>query len=226
MIPWVGLLELLFGGGAVIFLYGSSREMIDTGREFTELTVDPIFFGDGVPRGDGHPVMVLPGFLASDNYLRPLRGWLERMGYAPRASGIKRNTGRLVPLAAEVTERLAIAVRENGAPATLIGHSFGGVIARNVARQRPELVRQVITLGAPLSTDPAPLSPAIPLTAIYSRTDRMVRYPRALGPDAARNIEVTGSHCGMAVNAQIYRHLATLLQPPLQLSEERIQLGE
>jgi pimeloyl-ACP methyl ester carboxylesterase len=226
MIPWVGLLELLFGGGGVIFLYGSSREMIDTSREFTELTVDPIFFGDGVPRGDGHPVMVLPGFLASDNYLRPLRGWLERMGYAPLASGLKRNTGRLVPLAAQVAERLAAAVREHGAPATIVGHSFGGVIARNVARQRPELVRQVITLGAPLRTDAAPLSPSIPLTAIYSRTDRMVRYPRALGPDAARNIEVTGSHCGMAVNAQIYRHLATLLQPPLQLSEERIQLGE
>ncbi|MGO9266537.1 MAG: hypothetical protein ACLQBA_16915 [Candidatus Binataceae bacterium] len=46
--------------------------------------------------------------------------------------------------------------------------------------------------------------------------DRMVRYLRALGADAARNIEVTGSHCGMAVNAQIYGHLATLLQPPPQ----------
>ena len=66
-----------------------------------------------------------------------------------------------------------------GASAMIIGHSFGGVIARNVARQHAELVRQVITLGAPLRTDAAPLSPSIPLAAIYSRTDRVVRYPRA-----------------------------------------------
>jgi len=214
MMPWAGLLGRLFGGGGVICRCGCSRELVDISHEFTLLTIDPIFFGDRVPRGDGHPVMVLPGFLQSDNYLRPLRGWLERMGYTPLASGMRRNTGRLVPLAAQVAERLATAVREHGAPATLIGHSFGGVIARNVGRQHPELVRHVITLGAPLRTDAAPLSPAIPLTAIYSRTDRMVRYPRALGPDAARNLEVTGSHCGMAVNAQVYRHLATLLQPP------------
>ena len=217
MIPWAGdLLELLFGGMGALFLYGGARELIETGGEFTQLTIDPVFFGDGVPRGDGHLVMVLPGFLASDSYLRPLRGWLERMGYTPLASGLKRNTGRLVPLAAQVTDRLATAVREHGAPATLVGHSFGGVIARNVARRHPELVRQVITLGAPLRTDAAPLRPSLPLTALYSRTDRMVRYPRALGPDAARNFEVTGSHNGMAVNAHIYRHLATLLQwsPP------------
>ena len=215
MNPWAGdALKLLFGAAGATFLYGGSREIIDATREFTQLTIDPVFFGCGVARGDGHPVMVLPGFLASDGYLRTLRGWLGRMDYAPLASGLRRNTGRLAPLAAQVAERLATAVREHAAPATLVGHSFGGVIARAVARLHPELVRQVITLGSPLRVDAAPLSPSILLTAIYSRSDRIVRHPRALAPDGAQNLEVTGSHCGMAVNAQVYRHLAALLQPP------------
>lgn len=210
------LLKLLFGAIGVTLLYGSTREMLDASREFTELTIDPVFFGADVPRGDGHPVMVLPGLLASDSYLIPLRGWLGRMGYAALASGIRRNTGRLAVLAAAVGTRLATAVPEPRSPdarATLIGHSFGGVIARAVARQHPELVRQLITLGSPLRFDAAPLAPSIPLTAIYTRSDRIVRYPRALAPEGARSLEVSGSHCGMAFNAQVYRHLGVLLQP-------------
>jgi pimeloyl-ACP methyl ester carboxylesterase len=142
-----GLLTLTFGGAGAILLYGGSREMLDASREFIALTVDPIFFGLDVPQGDGHLVMVLPGLFAADGYLRPLCGWLDRIGYTSLASGWTRNNGRLAPLAAQTAERLAAAVRQYGGPATLIGHSFGGVVARKVAREHPDLVRQVITMG-------------------------------------------------------------------------------
>jgi pimeloyl-ACP methyl ester carboxylesterase len=197
-------------GGARV-LFGLSRELVDMSLEFAQLATDPVFFGCGVPRGDGHPVMVVPGFLASDTYLLTIRGWLRRIGYEPVASGLKRNTGELGPLIELVADRVEAAVREHGARASLVGHSLGGVIARAVARRNPAAVRQVITLGSPLGLDPAPLHPSIRVTAIYSRSDRIVRYPRALDPAAAANLEVTGSHCGMAFKAAVYRALGELL---------------
>jgi pimeloyl-ACP methyl ester carboxylesterase len=206
------------GAGAIgaIVVYGLAAEAIESARDFGQLALDPVFFGAGVPSGDGHPVMALPGWLANDRYLKPLLGWLGRVGYAPVASGIKRNSGRLGPLIRETGDRLAAAVRENGRPATLIGHSLGGVIARGIARERPEIVRQVITISSPLNIDAAPIGAPIPLTAIYTRGDRIVRYPRALAPDGSRNddgrnIEVSGCHCGMAFNSEVYRALARLL---------------
>jgi len=201
-------------GAAVVF--GLAVEALESARDFGQLALDPVFFGGGVPRGDGHPVVALPGWLANDRYLRPLLGWLGRVGYTPVPSGIKRNTGRLASLIRETGDRVEAAVRENSRPATLVGHSLGGVIARGIARQRPEIVRQVITISSPLNIDAAPLGAPLPLIAIYTRDDRIVRYPRALAPDGARNhggrsIEVSGCHCGMAFNAQVYRILGQLL---------------
>ncbi len=205
----------LFGVGGAALLYGFSREMADTSREFGQLVIDPVFFGVGVPRGDGHPVIVIPGFLASDYYLQTLRGWLARIGYSPYASGIKRNTGHLPPLIEQVVTVCELAAREhNGARSTLIGHSLGGVIARRIAQRQPELVRQVVTLGSPVARERTPLSPSIPFTAIYSRADRIVRYPRALAPDNSHNLEIEGCHVGMVFNSQVYRDLGELLNQP------------
>lgn len=211
------------GAGALgaLVVYGLAAEAVESAREFARLSVAPVFFGVGAPRGDGHPVMAIPGWLANDNYLQPILGWFERIGYTPVASGIKRNTGRLGRLIRETGDRVAATVRENGRPATLVGHSLGGVIARAIARQRPEIVRQVITIGSPLNMDAAPIGAPIPLTAIYTRGDRIVRYPRALAPDgslrdakyvdADHNIEVLGCHCGLAFNPQVYQVLSRLL---------------
>jgi pimeloyl-ACP methyl ester carboxylesterase len=211
------------GAGALgaLIVYGLAAEAVESAREFGQLAISPVFFGVGVPRGDGHPVMAIPGWLASDGYLQPLLGWLERVGYAPVASGIKRNTGRLGPLVSEIASRVDTVVRQSGRPATLIGHSLGGVIARAIARRQPQMVRQVITMGSPLHLDAAPIGAPIPLTAIYARGDRIVRYPRALAPDgslrdgkyvdAESNIEVSGCHCGMAFNPRVYQVLGRLL---------------
>ena len=58
--------------------------------EFGLLLADPVYWGLGVPRGDRHSVLVLPGLFAGDGYLQPLRRWLWRVGYTPLRSGLKR----------------------------------------------------------------------------------------------------------------------------------------
>jgi hypothetical protein len=90
--------------------------------------------------------------------------------------------------------------------------SMGGVMARSIALRRPHTTRHVITLGSPLSMTRGRLPDGVRLTAVYSRSDPIVRYPHAVARDAAaRNIEVRGSHSGLAGNPEVYRQLAHLL---------------
>lgn len=183
--------------------------------EFGLLLADPVFWGAGVPRGDGHSVLVLPGLLAGDGYLRPLRGWLRRVGYAPVRSGLDRNPGWSEELVRELGETVEQEFRRTGRQVTIIGHSMGGLLGRSVAVRRPHAVGHVIALGSPLRVARGRLPAGVRLTAIYSRADRIVRYPAATDPDPrATAIEVRGSHTGLAGNPEVYRHLARLLPPP------------
>ena len=113
------------------------------------LHASPVYYGFGVPRGHGEPVIVVPGFLGSDRYLTEMHLWLRRIGYHPYFSGIGRN----VDCPELLTQRLLMTVRqahnETHQKVTIIGHSLGGMLARAVAHREPELVKQVITLGSP-----------------------------------------------------------------------------
>ena len=60
--------------------------------ELARLLVDPVYRGEGVTRGRGEPVVLIPGFLAGDGSLRVMRGWLDRMGYDAHAAGISRTS--------------------------------------------------------------------------------------------------------------------------------------
>jgi len=185
-----------------------------TAAEFGLLLRDPVFWGLGVPHGDGHPVLVLPGLAAGDAYLTPLRDWLRRTGYTPIKSGIERNPGWSEELVAELSAVARRACRAHGRPVSVIGHSMGGLQGRSVAARHAEIVRQVITLGSPLSLSRSRLPASVRMTAIYTRADRIVRYPNALAPEpSAHNIEVPGSHAGLAFNPTVYRTLARLLRP-------------
>lgn len=176
------------------------------------LLADPVFWGWGVPRGDGHPVLVLPGLGGGDRYLEPLRGWLRRVGYTPVRSGLRRNPGWSESLVRELGDVAEAAAQRSGQAVTIIGHSMGGVLGRSIAARRPTLVRHVIALGSPLGFGGGRAATGVRLTALYSRADRIVRHPGAMSRDAgARNIEVRGSHVGLAVNPEVYRHLARLL---------------
>jgi triacylglycerol lipase len=114
------------------------------------LHATPVYYGFGVPPGDGSAVVIIPGFLGTDLYLMELHSWLGRIGYRPYFSGIginaecpnllvQRQLGKTIERALTDTERRI----------HLIGHSLGGVIARSVAGQRPGDVASVITLAAP-----------------------------------------------------------------------------
>ncbi len=200
------------------------------------------------PRGDGHSVMVLPGFLAGDESTAILRRFLRRIGYQPEPWELGRNTGRPEIVQRLLPERFEDFAQRTGARVTLIGQSLGGVYARELARMFPESVRQVITLGSPFATvngtSTVPIvrrlfeqqsgmtveamralleqldphrSPPVPLTAIYSKGDGVVNWrvcKEAIEDQLTQNIEVCGSHCGMAFNPTIYRIVADRLAQP------------
>lgn len=201
--------------GGAFSLAGLAGAALRPATEFGMLMGDPIFWGIGVPRGDGRPVMVLPGLFAGDAYLQPLRDWLGRAGYSPVRSGIDRNPG----WSSELIEALAqIALAEHQRTrrrVTIIGHSMGGLQGRSVAARLPDVVRHVIALGSPLALAREQLPTTVRMTAIYSREDEIVRYPASLARDRrAKNLKVPGSHIGLAFNPAVYRVLVRALGAP------------
>src|ERR1700736_4649992 len=158
--------------------------------EFGLLLSDPIFWGVGASRGDGHPVLVLPGLYAGDAYLQPLRGWLKRSSYTPMRSGLERNPGWSEELVHELGDLTEAALNRTRRRVTIIGHSMGGVLGRSIAVRRPYAVLRVIALGSPLMMGRERLPETIDMAAIYSRDDAVVRYPHALASERhARNLE-------------------------------------
>ena len=196
-----------------------------------------------LPRGDGHAVLVLPGFLASDASTRPLRRALTRLGYDAQGWGLGRNTGASVRVREGMTRRLEQLHTQSGGKVSLVGWSLGGVYARELARNAPDPVRRVLTLGSPINGDPrgssaeslyrqvnglkeAPVDwdgihrrrvpPPVPCTAVYSKTDGIVSWRCAMETEApnTENVEVYGSHCGLGVNPQVLRIIAARLARP------------
>jgi hypothetical protein len=145
------------------------------------------------PRGDGHPVLVLPGLVASDGSTRALRTFLSGKGYAVSGWRQGRNYGlregvqhAMVDLVQELSDR-------HGRKISLVGWSLGGLYARQLAKMMPDRVRQVITLG-----DLA-VPPPVPTTAIFSRTDGVCAWQGCMEKSGAQteSIEIESSHCGM-----------------------------
>jgi pimeloyl-ACP methyl ester carboxylesterase len=181
-------------------------------REFGMLLSDPVFWGWGVPRGDGHAVLVLPGYGGGDAYLQPLRGWLRRVGYVTIRSGLDVNLGWSEELVSELGELVSEVFARSGSKLTIIGHSLGGLFAYSIAVRQPKMVRQLITLASPLRLIRPRLPASVPLTSLYSRSDPVVRYPAALALDNhARNLEVGSSHIGMAAHPEVYRRIGAIL---------------
>jgi pimeloyl-ACP methyl ester carboxylesterase len=194
-----------------------------------------------LPRGDGHSVLVLPGFGGSDVSTRPLRRALIRLGYDAHGWGQGRNTGMRASLRADLDRRIESLHRERG-KVTLIGWSLGGIYARELARAAPGRVRRVITLGSPFNHHPRAnnadrlyrwvnggseeidwqgferrrVPPPVPCTAIYSKSDGIVHW-RCCLEDAApntENVEVRGSHMGLGANVHVLRVIAERLARP------------
>lgn len=121
------------------------------GAELLLLHASPVYYGLGVPHGDGSAVVVIPGFLGTDLYVSHLHSWLERIGYRSYLSGIGLNAEcPNLLIRYRLADTIDKAVKESGRPIHLIGHSLGGIIARSVAAQRPKDVASVISLGSPI----------------------------------------------------------------------------
>lgn len=157
--------------------------------EWVQLRMSPVYWGCGVPRGRGEPVLLVPGFLASDISMMELWGWLLRMGYQPYFSHIARNIDCPNATAEAVLATARRIHRDSGKPVTLIGHSLGGMLARSVALDHPEIVRLVVTLGSPFR-DNVRAHPAV-MTAAHTISAR--------GPDSPATANVTPTcftgHC-------------------------------
>ena len=183
----------------------------------------------GAPRGDGHPVLTLPGFLASDLSMAPMRRYLTELGYDPHAWRMGRNTGGIARVRTALRSRLAEIHQSTGRKVSVVGWSLGGVYARDLALHAPEMVRYVVTLGSPFAndvratnatrlyealsgetvgSDPALLQALagdlpVPTTSIYSRAVGIVNWRtcRLRPSDTSENIEVhLASHVGLGVN--------------------------
>jgi pimeloyl-ACP methyl ester carboxylesterase len=196
-----------------------------------------------LPRGDGHPVLVIPGFGASDASTRPMRRLLARLGHDVHGWGQGRNLG----MRAQVRERLRLRLHElfraGDRKVSLVGWSLGGVYARELARHCPGQVRRVITLGSPINGHPQSNNvdalyrwinggvgakpdweafqrrrqpPPVPCTAIYSRSDGIVHWRCCLEEPApnTENVEVRASHLGLGVNPRALRVVAERLARP------------
>jgi pimeloyl-ACP methyl ester carboxylesterase len=117
--------------------------------EWLALRASPVYWGVGVPRGEGEPVVVVPGFLASDVSLVELYWWLARIGYRPYFSNIGRNADCPEHVTGRLRETVRRAREETGRRVRLVGHSLGGMLSRSLALEHPEDVAMVITLGSP-----------------------------------------------------------------------------
>ena len=110
----------------------------------------PVYYGLGVPRGDGSAVILVPGFLGTDAYLSQLHTWLSRIGYRPYYSGIGMNAEcPNILIKQRLNTCIEKALFETERKIHLLGHSLGGIIARSAAGQRPDDVASVITLASP-----------------------------------------------------------------------------
>ena len=118
--------------------------------ELLLLHTSPVYYGLGIPRGDGSAVVVVPGFLGSDTYLAQLHAWLGKIGYRPYFSGIGINAQcPNLLIEQRIAENIQKALMETERKIHLIGHSLGGIIVRSIAAQRPDDIASVITLGSP-----------------------------------------------------------------------------
>jgi len=196
------------------------------------------------PRGDGRPVIVLPGLGAGDLSTRPLRSYLQSIGHEASGWGLGINLGPTRKVLNGITPIVEELAALHDSPVALVGWSLGGVFARAVARQVPEAVSQVITLGSPFrfehphqarsikiynrlspfhapehelpeSDIRLPVLP-VPASSIYSRLDGIVDWRSCIDhvDSSHENIQVWASHLGYGHDPTVMWAVADRLAQP------------
>jgi len=125
------------------------------------------------PMGDGHPVLLLPGFMGSEGSLLALELFLRSRGYQVQSWGLGRNVGFRPGYASAIEQKIRYLHHESGRKVSLLGWSLGGVFALYGAHQASECVRNVVTMGSPISVDASGNAVPSLLKALY----RLVAHP-------------------------------------------------
>lgn len=195
---------------------------------------------DAAPRGDGEPVLVLPGMGVGDLSTLTLRRYLRRHGFDARGWRLGRHRPEVPRTLLRALPRLEAFAAESGRAVALVGWSLGGLVARELARLRPDLVRRVITLGSPVVGGFKPTAIAglfrlqgwdldeverrlaeaertplrVPVTAIWSRRDGIVAWPACVErtTPGAENLEATSCHWGLGLDPDVLIALAERLR--------------
>jgi pimeloyl-ACP methyl ester carboxylesterase len=192
--------------------FSEGRSVFELGALFATLPALSLLRG-----GDGHPVLVFPGLLATDASTRPLRSVLRSLGYAPYGWGLGRNMNFSDALEKAMLGLLDKTYADHARKVSIVGWSLGGTFAREIAKAEPQKVRCVITMGSPISPDRRNMSwltrsvsdqvtgpaadihaarmaqintpPPVPTTAIFSRTDGVVGWRGAVQFEHRENNE-------------------------------------
>ena len=191
-----------------------------------------------VPRGNGRPVTVLPGFGASDVSTMLLRRFLQRSGHTVHGWGLGTNHGHVIDLMPQVIALVRDTSARSG-PTALVGWSLGGVLAREAAREMPQLVRRVITMGTPVVGGPKYTQTSrtyrtrggdvdgierlmaererrpipVPVTVIYSHNDGIVDWRACIDrhTPGVEHVRVRATHLGMGASAEVFDIVARRL---------------
>lgn len=191
------------------------------------------------PRGDGQPILILPGYGSGDVSTALLKGYLRLLGYRARGWGLGRNNGDAVELIPLILKQVSALARRSHRKVHLIGWSFGGYLARELARERADLIGHVITLGTPVvggpkytvfaksfqnrGVDVDAIAAAIelrnktsmctPVIAFYSRRDGVVAWKACIDSNGTNveHVEVRTTHFGFGFSAEVYKIIAQRL---------------
>jgi triacylglycerol esterase/lipase EstA (alpha/beta hydrolase family) len=190
-------------------------------------------------RGSGESVIVLPGLGASNSSTFLLRRYLSWLGYSIEGWELGRNSGNVEQLLPQVAEHVQEVHKKTGLKVNLVGWSLGGVLAREVARDNPAIVRQVVTMGSPVVGGPKytvfgnlyrqrgvdvdaieatvaaresnPIR--VPVTSIYSKNDGIVGWQASIDRHSPQvdNIKVCATHLGLGISPDVFKILARKL---------------
>ncbi len=197
-----------------------------------------------VPKGDGHPVVLLPGFMTPDASMRPLARELSKLGYRAETWGEGFNLGSKPQLMERLITKLETLRAKTGMQVSLVGWSLGGIMSRKLAVKRPNLIRRVIMLGSPIHgtatstrvgalmamvektrkttviqrrgtpTRPAPCK--VPVVSLFNQFDAIANWKNCFETESpnAENIHVTASHFGFGMNPAVMQVLTDRLAQP------------
>lgn len=196
-----------------------------------------------LPGGNGETIVLVPGLLADDSSLLVLRWFLRSLGYQAVGWGMGFNLGDVELIAEKLRPRLLAIAQAAQSKITLIGWSLGGLLSREFAREHPDLVEQVITMGTPVmggarytvaaryyrhilgfdlddmeeqlrDRDLVPLK--VPVCALYSRRDGIVSWQACIDSrhHHIEHVEVDTTHLGFGLCPEVYEIIARKLQDP------------